>query len=101
MTRFARERRTLALMVAHACRRQHGGEGPCAACQALLAYAGERLDRCPHRVKPSCARCRIHCYRPERRTEVRSAMRAARWWMAWRHPWLSLGHLRDGLRRQR
>ena len=41
---------TVTLMVRRYCRDMHGGRGEelCPACAALLEYARQRRDRCPH-----------------------------------------------------
>ena len=45
-----KEIETVTLMVRRYCRGVHGTRGgvPCPACEALLEYARERRDRCPH-----------------------------------------------------
>ena len=45
-----KEIETVTLMVRRYCRGVHGtrGEALCPACAALLEYARERRDRCPH-----------------------------------------------------
>jgi hypothetical protein len=101
---MAREQRTLAAMVRIHCRGRHRSEGPagevpCAACRDLIAFAGFRLRRCPHGdLKPTCARCPIHCYLPARREQVREVMRYAGPRMLLRHPVLALRHWLDGFR---
>lgn len=95
--RVLRERHTIQVMIRMYCRDRHGGEEPCAACAALDAYAMARLDRCPFLAdKPTCAKCPVHCYAPQRREQVRAVMRHAGPRMAWRHPWLAVCHLVDG-----
>ena len=46
-----KEIETVTLVVRRYCRSVHGrsGEELCPACNALLEYARERRDRCPHR----------------------------------------------------
>ena len=46
-----KEIETVTLMVRRYCRSVHGARGEvlCPACNALLEYARERLDGCPHR----------------------------------------------------
>src|SRR5690242_6657345 len=73
------------------CRAKHGerGEFPlqpelagmfrrgialCPDCGGLLAHALEKRRRCPLDPKPSCKRCRIHCYGREYRAKVREIM---------------------------
>jgi hypothetical protein len=74
--------------------------GLCADCAQFLAYAGRRLEKCPYGPsKPTCAKCPIHCYKPQPRELARQVMRYAGPRMVWRHPWLSLTHVADKLRR--
>ena len=97
--RLARERRTIAAMIAIYCRDHHGGRRTCDACAALEAYASERLDRCVYGVeKPTCVNCPIHCYKREKREAVREVMRYAGPRMLLRHPILASWHLLDGRR---
>lgn len=97
--RLERERRTIALMVGLYCRAQRhpaGGDGLCAACGELLAYAMRRVDKCPFQAeKPACARCPVHCYQPRMREQVRAVMRIAGPRMLIRHPVLTLRHYLD------
>jgi len=89
-------------MVCIACKGRHGTDGElCDACEELLDYALERLDKCPFQeAKPTCADCPIHCYRSPMREQIRSVMRYAGPRMVFRHPLLAFGHLLDGLRRR-
>jgi hypothetical protein len=47
----------------------------CPDCADLLKYAEERLSRCPYNPKPSCRKCRTHCYKPPYRAKIREVMR--------------------------
>ncbi len=85
----------MAAMVALHCRRAHRTAALCPTCADLLAYANVRLDRCPFAVKPTCAKCPIHCYLVDRRAQVRAVMRQAGPWMLWYHPWLTMRHWVD------
>jgi hypothetical protein len=102
--RLRREWRTMEAMVGIYCRgHEHvaaaGGE-LCAECATFLTYAGKRLEKCPYGPsKPTCAKCPIHCYKPQPREFAREVMRYAGPRMVWRHPWLSLTHLADKVRR--
>ena len=72
-----KEIETVTLMVRRYCRGVHGtrGEVLCPACNALLEYARQRRDRCPHGDnKPFCSNCPIHCYKPEMRQQMRAVM---------------------------
>jgi hypothetical protein len=98
--RVARERKTVTAMMRIYCRGQHRTRGElCDACTQLHAYAMCRLDRCPFGVeKPTCANCPVHCYKADRREEIRAVMRYAGPRMLWRHPFLAVLHLLDGRR---
>ena len=47
----------------------------CADCRDLLAYATDRLNRCPMDPKPKCKDCPVHCYKPEYRGRMREVMK--------------------------
>ena len=99
--RLARERRTMTAMVRIFCRDKHGARaGLCRGCEAFLAYADVRLERCRFgEAKPTCANCPVHCYQRERREQARDVMRYAGPRMLWEHPVMSLRHWLDGFRK--
>lgn len=91
---IAREKKTVQAMVRIYCADHHGTAGLCASCSELLEYSHQRLDRCPYGdEKPTCKECPVHCYKPDRRSEMRDVMRYAGPRMLWRHPWLAVVHL--------
>jgi hypothetical protein len=94
---MVRERKTVEAMIRLYCDDHHRGKGALdAQCEDLLEYALERLEGCPFQEnKPTCARCRVHCYRPEMRERIRSVMRYAGPRMLFRYPVLALLHLLD------
>lgn len=101
--RLRREWRTMQVMVDIYCAGQGHGHGldggRCADCQGFLDYAERRLEKCPYGpAKPTCAKCPIHCYKPQPRELAREIMRYAGPRMMLRHPWLSLTHLADKVR---
>ncbi|HHY88446.1 MAG TPA: nitrous oxide-stimulated promoter family protein [Chloroflexi bacterium] len=97
--RLYRERTTMETMIAYYCRHKHGSATMCPDCQALYDYACERLKRCPFQAeKPTCANCKVHCYRPEMRQQVKAVMRYSGPRMLTNHPVLAIMHLVDGLR---
>jgi hypothetical protein len=100
--RMARERETVEAMIGLYCHGQHGSNGQlCGECQALRDYAWQRLEKCPFEEgKTTCAKCPIHCYKPEQRASIRAVMRYAGPRMLLRHPVLALLHLLDGLRKE-
>lgn len=101
--RIARERKTIEKMAYLYCQEKHGSpKGTlCADCQELRDYAFERLRRCPFQEqKPTCANCKVHCYKPVMRERTRVMMRTAGPKMLLHHPILAVRHLViDGQRR--
>jgi hypothetical protein len=98
--RTRREKRTIELMIGMYCRAHcsdgHAGAGPCAHCSGLLEYSLRRVENCSFgECKPTCARCTVHCFRPEMRDQVRVVMRYSGPRMAYRHPYLAARHLLD------
>lgn len=93
--RLARELQTLTAMIELHCRDAHGTTNAlCEHCAGLLAYATRRLDRCVFGDdKPTCANCKVHCYKAEKREQVRQVMRYAGPRMLTKHPILALRHL--------
>ena len=110
--RMTRERKTVEAMldlycVGHHGRSHHGRSqhetvgGLCEDCEALRDYARQRLQKCPYQEgKTTCARCPIHCYRPQMRARIRTVMRYAGPRMLYRHPVMALQHVVDGLRKE-
>lgn len=106
--RMAREAATVTAMIRLYCRDHHTSQQTtpaaplCSECQTLHAYASQRLERCPFQEgKTTCAKCPIHCYKPEMRERIRVIMRYAGPRMLLRHPWLSIMHLLvDGARKK-
>ena len=98
--RLARERKTISIMIRLFCRAQHHPAGDlCAECMELEAYALQRIEKCPFGWrKPACAKCPIHCYKPQMRERVRRVMRYTGPRMLLRHPLLALQHLLDDWR---
>jgi hypothetical protein len=47
----------------------------------------------------TCAKCPVHCYRPELRERIRAVMRYAGPRMLFRHPRLAILHLWDRVKR--
>ncbi len=96
--RMLREEKTIAAMIDLYCHARHATtDGLCAECNALLAYARARFEHCPYQERKStCAKCPIHCYKPEMRDKVRAVMRYAGPRILLQHPLLAVLHLIDG-----
>lgn len=100
--RLEREVNTIVKLVGLYCQASHGGMDShlCPDCNDLKQYALQRLDHCPYGPsKPTCANCPIHCYRPDRREQIRKVMRFAGPLMLFHHPLLAILHLVDGFRK--
>ena len=95
--RMEREQKTVETMIRLYCVDHHGGSGElCADCEALRAYASERLDRCAFQDdKPPCSKCPVHCYRTSMREKIQEVMRYAGPRMLTRHPVQAVRHLVD------
>jgi predicted amidophosphoribosyltransferase len=99
---MTREHRTVEAMIGLYCHDLHGTpSGLCDDCEALRAYARERLEKCPFQEgKTTCAKCPVHCYKLDMRERVRAVMRYAGPRMLYRHPIMALQHLLDGRRQE-
>jgi hypothetical protein len=100
--RLEREYRTMHCMVRIYCADHHAAAAGdlCEECGEFLHYAQRRLEKCPYgEDKPVCAKCPIHCYKHAQREQARAIMRYAGPRMVLSHPWLSLTHMLDKLRR--
>ena len=100
--RIQREFSTVKVMIGMYCRdhHTHEGHGLCPSCEDLTEYAHRRLERCPFQAdKTTCAKCPVHCYKPQMRDQIKAVMRYAGPRMLHRHPRMALTHLFHGLRR--
>ena len=83
-------------MIALYCRKQHHSpKGKlCPECQQLHDYALARIEHCPFmETKTFCSACKVHCYKPEMREQIRTVMRWAGPRMLPVHPILSIRHV--------
>ena len=98
--RLMREQQTVSAMIRLYCDHHHQ-DPACRHCQQLQEFAHQRLRRCRygHGHKPTCANCHIHCYAPAMRKQIQLVMKWSGPRMLLRHPWLTLRHLLDGLRK--
>jgi hypothetical protein len=80
--------------------RHHAASGLCPSCVELRAYTRQRLKACPFGAgKTTCAKCPVHCYKPQMREEIRAVMRYAGPRMLYRHPIMTLQHMIDRRRK--
>jgi len=89
-----REKRIVAEMIALYCRDNHKNAVTCAECTALIEYAHMRSDQCPFMEnKTFCSNCKVHCYKPDMREQIRRVMRYSGPRMIKTHPILAIRHL--------
>ena len=96
-----KEKQTVRFMIEIYCADKHAtaNDGLCQDCSELLHYANQRLDKCPFAPdKPSCAQCKVHCYKPELRKKIQNVMRYSGPRMIKKHPLLAVRHLVRGLK---
>jgi hypothetical protein len=90
------EKLLISEMIALYCRKQHHSpKGKlCPECQQLHDYALARIEHCPFmETKTFCSACKVHCYKPEMREQIRTVMRWAGPRMLPVHPVLSIKHV--------
>jgi hypothetical protein len=99
--RLNRERETVSKMIALYCKSNHSPHSGqlCEDCLSLEAYAHQRIERCRYGAeKPTCAKCPVHCYNPDKREQIRQVMHFSGPRMIFHHPILAVLHLIDGRR---
>ncbi len=76
------------------CKRNHHTSDLCEECEELLDYAKLRSEKCPFmKDKTFCSNCKVHCYKPEKREQIRKVMRYSGPRMLFYHPCLAIWHL--------
>lgn len=95
--RIEREKKTVNAMIALYCKVHHEpSDKLCPECQELVLYSNARLDRCRFgEEKPVCSKCPVHCYKPDRREEIRRVMRWSGPRMIYHRPLMAIRHLVD------
>ena len=92
--KIATEKTTVKAMIEIYCKANHKGQFMCEECSKLIDYAFLRLDKCKYNEnKPSCKKCKTHCYNTENRNRIRKIMRFSGKRMIFYNPILSLRHL--------
>jgi hypothetical protein len=93
MNRIEREIKTVGIMLDMYCRHHHQSDKPCESCQELFDYARQRALKCPlGEDKPVCAKCQIHCYKPEMKAKIKEVMKFSGPKMISVHPVLAIRH---------
>ena len=102
-TRREQEKALVSQMIALYCRKKHGGKkGLCAECQKLADYARSRSDHCPFmETKTFCSNCKVHCYQPAMREQIKEVMRFSGPRMIFTHPAAAIRHVIETKREKR
>lgn len=102
-TKREREKEIVSEMITLYCRKNHGSkEELCPACKSLLEYSNERTEKCPFMEnKTFCANCKVHCYKPVMREQIREVMRFSGPRMIFYHPVLAIKHLIESNKEKR
>lgn len=97
------EKKLIPVMIRMYCRGNHKEERKnegvksrelCAKCQELAEYAAFRLEKCPFKKnKGFCSYCKIHCYKPEYRAEMKEVMKYSGPRMLFSHPIFAMSHV--------
>lgn len=100
-SRLEREKITVQFMISIYCKGHHHlMNGLCSECQLVSDYSNDRLTHCKFGdSKPTCAKCTVHCYKPEMRAIIKEIMRYAGPKMLWNHPNIAVRHMIDGLKK--
>lgn len=95
--RIEREKRTVSIMVEMYCSRFHDIKGGlCESCESLKQYALWQTENCRFGdIKPVCSACTVHCYRRDKRQQIRDVMHYAGPRMIVRHPVIAIMRLLD------
>lgn len=91
-----RERYIVSQMIALYCKKKHGSQNGalCKECQTLKEYAWQRSEKCPFmETKTFCSNCKVHCYKPAMREQIREVMRFSGPRMMLYHPVLAVRHV--------
>lgn len=89
-----REKDIVGKMIRIYCRKKHHHNGLCPECQELNDYAMKRLSFCQFgEEKTACAKCPVHCYKPDYRQKIKEVMRYSGPWMLLYHPMESIKHI--------
>ncbi|MDN2662189.1 nitrous oxide-stimulated promoter family protein [Psychromonas sp. 14N.309.X.WAT.B.A12] len=96
--KLALEFKTIQMMIKIYCKHHHHSSikinDMCNECADFIRYAYEKLDRCPYgKIKPTCNKCPIHCYKTEIRSQAKKIMLFSGPRMIFYHPLLAIRHL--------
>lgn len=91
-----KEQETVELMIRLYCKGNHRtSKGQlCEKCKELLEYSQSRSANCPFMEnKTFCNNCKVHCYKPEMREQIKQVMRYSGPRMIFHHPVMAIQHM--------
>lgn len=94
MDKREKEMRTVYEMIHLCCRKNHKDKELCSECLALYEYAKMRIEKCHFmETKTFCSQCKVHCYKKDKREQIRKVMRFSGPRMLVYHPIMAIRHL--------
>ncbi len=93
---WEREKKLIPVMIRKYCHHYHHTKGKniCDECQKLTEYAAFRLKVCPFKKnKKFCSFCKIHCYQPPFKEQIRAVMRYSGPRLTFTHPIFAFSHV--------
>jgi len=92
--KIRKEKDIVSKMIRLYCMKKHHQKELCEECQDLNHYAMKRLSLCQFgEDKTACAKCPVHCYKPDYRQRIKEVMRFSGPWMLLYHPIESIRHI--------
>ena len=90
-----REKQLVSQMIALYCRKNHNCKKDlCDDCKSLKEYAEMRIEKCAFmETKKFCSNCKVHCYKPQMREQIRKVMRFSGPRMIFYHPIIAIKHI--------
>ena len=85
------------------CKKNHKTKkGLCKECQELKEYAILRINKCPFMEnKTFCSNCKVHCYKPDMREQIKEVMRFSGPRMMLYHPVAAIRQVIESKREKR
>ncbi len=100
---WEKEKKLIPIMIAMYCKGNHkkirkenglNRKELCPECEALKEYALFRLEKCPFKKnKGFCSYCKIHCYKPEYKEQIKNVMKYSGPRMLFNHPIFACSHV--------
>ena len=94
MNKIEEDKRTIVQMIKLYCKKNHDCKELCDACKDLQEYALNRLDHCRYGENKSfCKKCPTHCYKKDKKEEMKKVMRFSGPRMIFHNPLIVIKHV--------